>query len=295
MARIESDPHSTGDEMKIAHYAILKLQPYKNRSEHVNYGIVVFMPEGGIQVQIASPLGLRKVRALFPLADLHALRDQEDSLPEIVGNAPIKEAVEVLNAICVLRDQDLGTLGKFNYANSDDFRNHVNLALRSQVELPTSPRKARELRSRLFTDVRAKFKDLGILAKLKGELPDHQVVEYYSPDAGTDLQIEFALQNGMLRLAQTIDLRAGTVAARHSAFSKAYAIDFASKVLDKSALATYVIVAGTETEAARKIMGALGKTTDKVLSWEDKSDMESFFREWADASGHPLPELPTFN
>lgn len=275
-----------------ARYAILKLQPYPNRTEHVNYGVVAFLPEGGVQVQLASSFGLRKVKAFYPAVDLRALQEQEESLVDLVGDAPMEDALMLLNSICVLKDQQVAGLGKFNYSSEEDFQKHIQLALRSQVELNASPRRTKELKSRLFTDVRSKFKEIGILAKTKGELPDHQVVEHYSPDSENDVRIEFALQNGSLRLAQTIDLRAGTLASRNNAFSKAYAMDYAGKVLDESALATYVIVAGSDTDAAKKVMSALAKTTDNVLSWESKSDMEDFFVEWAIASGKPLPVLP---
>lgn len=278
-----------------AKYAVLKIQPYPNRTEHVNYGIVVFRPEGGVYLEIASAPALRKVKALYPLIYLRSLKDQEESIPDLVGAASAEESFELLTAISLIRDQDFNRLGRFQYVDEDGFQNQVELALQSQVELHNPKRTKRELKSRLITDVRSRFRNLGILADSKERVPDHQVVENYSPDEDVDVQVEFALQNGLLRLAQTVDLRAATAASKNAAYSKAYTMDVASRSLEASALQTYVIVAGTEADAARKVMHTLEKTANHVLAWEDRSDMESFFTEWAAASGKPLPSLPSVN
>lgn len=278
-----------------ASYAVLKIQPYPNRTEHVNYGIVVFRPEGGIHLEVASAPALRKVKALYPLIDLRSLKDQEESIPELVGRADAEESFELLTAISLIRDQEFNRLGRFQYSDEDGFQNQVALALQSQVELHNPKQKKRDLKSRLITDVRGRFRNLGILADSKERVPDHQVVENYSPDDDVDVQVEFALQNGLLRLAQTVDLRAATSASKNAAYSKAYSMDVASRSLEASALQTYVIVAGTEADATRKVMHTLEKTANHVLAWEDRSDMESFFTEWAAASGKPLPSLPSVN
>jgi hypothetical protein len=271
---------------QIAHYAVLKFQPYPNRTEHVNYGLVVFMPHGGAEVFI--PSRMRKVRAMFPLADIRSLQEQEETIPELLSDMPLEDAVSMLNAVSVLHDQEIAQLGKFEYTDRRDFIRNVQMALGSQVEASARPKKERESRNKLFTDVRSTFKQIGILAPPGEHIPDHQVVENYVPDPEADVKVEFALQNGQLRLAQTVDLRAETVGlsstTKAGAYSKAFAMDYASKVLLNSGLKTYVIVAGTETDAAQKIISALQRTTDEVLSWESPSDMQFFFDEWEIAS-----------
>lgn len=274
----------------IAHYAILQLRPYPNRSEHVNYGLVVFLPHGGVRVFIASRL--RKVRAMSPSVSLDSIREQEELLPDLIGNALPEEALSILNAINVLDNLSMDSLGRFAYIDQQEFSQQVERALASQVEPPVTRRRGAGSRPRLFFDVRSQFRELGILAGIGETVPDHQVVEHYAPDPAADIKIEFALQNGSLRLAQTIDLRNdSSVQSKSNAYSKAYAIDYASKVLNKSALETFAVVAGSDMEDAKRIMSALKKTTDHVLSWEDRRDMEAFFTSWARASGKPLPEV----
>lgn len=278
---------------RTAHYAVLKLQPYPNRTEHVNYGLIVFPPQGGAQVHLAGQL--RKVRSFFPELSLSSLREQEETVPELVGDAGLEDAVGILNSICLLNDQSIESLGRFQFSDEREFNEHIEKALASQVEVSRPARKYRESRARLFTDVKSRFRMLGILAADGVDLPDHQVIANYSPDPESDVKVEFALQNGLLRLAQTIDLRADSGAIspnlRATAYSKAYAMDVAKRSLESSALETYVIVAGTNGSDARRVMTTIGKTTDKVLAWESKQDMSDFFSEWANASGKPLPEM----
>ena len=252
------------------------------------------MPEGGVRVHIAS--GLKKIRAMYPLAEIESLRTQEHSIPELIGNASLSAALAILNVMRIVPDQKINALGCFQFSDEKEYQWHVNLALNSQVEPSSAKQQSREPKSRLFMDVRTRFKALGILAKSKGELPDHQVVEYYTPDPQADVKVEFALQNGILRLAQTIDLRADAAAIssihKQSAYSKAFAMEYAGKVLERSALESYVIVAGTHTDAAKKVMASIERSADHVLAWESAADMQSFFGDWAKASGKPLPLIP---
>lgn len=277
-----------------ARYSILKFQPYPNRSEHLNYGMVVFLPQGGVRVHIGS--GLKKIKSMYPLAEIESLRNQEESIVSIVGASPMDEAVSILHVMRVIDHKDTSKFGTFQYLDEVEYMSHIELALNSQVEPAAKRYVAREQKSRLFIDVRARFKALGIMAQSKDELPDHQVVEHYSPDPEADIKVEFALQNGILRIAQTIDLRGDEMAIssdhRKTAYSKAFALDYAEKVLVQSSLESYVIVAGTHTTAAKRVMNSLEKTVTHVLSWESNSDKEMFFSEWAKASGKPLPTLP---
>jgi hypothetical protein len=277
-----------------AKYAILKFKPYPNRTEHLNYGLVVFIPQGGVRVHIAS--GLKKIKSMYPLANIESLRLQDDSISQMVGNAKLTDALAILNAMRVITDHKESELGSFSFLDEQEYQDHINLALNSQVEPVSGEIQTREGKSRLFIDVKSRFKALGIMAASKDRDPDHQVVTHYSPDPDADVKVEFALQNGILRIAQTIDLRADaiaiTTAHKNVAYSKAYAIDYASKVLEASALESYVIVAGTHTDAAKKVMASIQRTADHVLSWESNADRESFFNEWVKAAGKSLPMLP---
>ena len=72
---------------KIAFTSVLSFQPYANRSEQLNYGVVIFMPEGGVKVRIGDDLS--KISAFYPKADIDILKNKENSIPELVKNADL--------------------------------------------------------------------------------------------------------------------------------------------------------------------------------------------------------------
>ncbi|WP_321895994.1 DUF3037 domain-containing protein [Paraburkholderia heleia] len=279
----------------IARYATLVFQPYPNRTEHLNYGIVTFLPDGDVRVHISS--SLRKLRAIWPEISMDFIRSQENEIPRLVRGKSVGEALATLNALRVLRGISEESLGAFSYQNEDQYLREVRYALRSLCETPNPKGRERDPKSRLFLDVKSKFKLLGIMATERNALPDHQVVENYVPDSEADVKVEFALQNGMLRVAQTLDLRADVREVvspinRNMAYSKTYALHYARHALAQSHLESYVIVAGAYSDPAQKVLSAIKHDVDHILEWESNSDMDAFFSEWANAAGKPLPMIP---
>lgn len=276
---------------QVARYATLRFQPYPNRSEHLNYGIVVFLPEGGVRVHLAS---LVKLRVIASPADLDRLRELPETVTEMVGNASLPQALAVLNAMRVLHGVTEHELGAFSFATPAEYNQNIRLAIQSQCDVASHSRRPREPKSRLFLDVKQQFRALGILGD-KGAMPDHQVIEHYTPDPDVDVKVEFALQNGVLRVAQTMDLRGADDAGIHAqsraaAFSKAYAIHVTKTSL--RGVRSYVIAAGAISEAAQKILSPIEKDAETILHWEDSRQMSDFFSEWASAAGTPLPSMP---
>jgi hypothetical protein len=287
----------------IARYTLLKYQPFPNRSEHLNYGLLVFPEAGGVRVHIAPVI--RKLKVFDPNLDLESIRAQETDLPKLIDaacgtGAALTACLSFLNAMRVLRNVQEESLGTFAYRDENDYLRQVQLSLTSLCEAPRGPGREKDPKSRLFMDVKSRFKALGILAREKGVLPDHQVVEQYIPDKDADLKVEFALQNGLLRMAQTVDLRADSrdlfISTQHrqAAYSKAFALHYAKTTLENSGLRSYVIVAGANTDPAKKVLNAIEGDVDHVLEWESKSDMDGFFAEWAEAAGRPMPSLPMY-
>lgn len=279
---------------QIAHYLTLKYRPVVNRSEHVNYGIVVFL---GTSTQVHLASSLRKIRAIDPGADLSDIRDRATQIPEMVANQSPAQAVTTLRAIRWLEDETERDFGAFAYHDQREFDAQVDLALRSLCNTVATQKATREPKSRLFIDVRQHFKMLGIMASTKngGELPDHQVLEHYAPDPDVEVTLEFALQNGALRAAQTIDLRPNaadvlSATSKNVALSKAFSLNYAKDALP--GLIPYLVVAGSESGPARKMLNTLTQTSDRIFIWESGEDRDAFFSDWAEAAGKPLPTVP---
>ena len=274
----------------VAYTAVLSYQPYVNRSEHLNYGVVVFMPEGGVQVFIASDL--RKIRAFNPSSNLAALQDKVKTIPGLVGNADVDTALATLNAFDELRGVERKNLGCFTYKDQTDFQKWVRILLNDTCTTPNRKATQREQKSRLYTDVTKDFKNMGILDVDKTGNPDHKVVTHYAPDPSVDVVVEFALQNGALHIAQTIDLRNPDAARRDRAFGKIYKISYIKEHLNSSALKSYVIVAGGTSPDAQKVIRTIRDDADEIIEWEDRGGMNSFYESWAEYAGKPLPKIP---
>jgi len=279
----------------LAFHCPLSYQPYPQRDERLNYGIVVFTPEGGVRVHIAA--SLRKIKAFHPGANLAALRDNELTIPKAVNGAKVETALGLLNAMRVLYDVQFSDLGQFVYTGEQDYMNCVRLLLNVECEPSTTAAMHREPKSRLFYDVRKSFKAIGILGGPHSELPSHRVIEGYAPDPDADVKLEFALKNDSLYLAQTIDLRGdakSSVSAMHknTAFSKAFALGYTKRALSNAKLTSYIIVAGGHTKESERVVSALDHEADHIYDWDSKADMDTFFGDWAKYAGKPLPSIP---
>lgn len=278
---------------KIAYTAVLSYQPYANRSEHLNYGVVIFLPEGGVQIHIAS--NLRKIKAFAPHANISFLQDKVRSIPDLIGKEGLDNALAILNATRELRDVKKENLGCFAYTNDAEFQKWVRILLNDTCSVSEQKSIRREQKSRLYTDVTRDFRNIGILDVNKTGNPDHQVVTHYSPDSNVDVVVEFALQNGSLHVAQTIDLRNPDSSQRDRAFGKIYKIGYIKDHLSNSALKSYVIVAGATSPNAQKVIRTIQNDADEIIEWEDRSGMNSFYESWAEYAGKPLPKIPVFN
>jgi len=285
----------------LARYAVLKYRPIPNRSEHVNYGIVTFSDRDGARVHLSSSLG--KIRALDPSADLSEIRQNPAKLIQMAaGTGKTLTGMEIYARLCalnVLEHLPERELGSFLYMDDKEYQGNVSLALRSLCNTQGSV-KSREPKSRLFLDVKKRFSALGIMATNidRDSLPDHQVMEFYTPDPDVEVKLEFALQNGALRAAQTVDLRPTasdtlSAASKNSAMSKAFSLSLAKQSLP--GLIPYLIVAGSQHESARRMLNTLEHTHEEILVWESSADMSKFFSEWADAAGKPMPAIPIAN
>jgi hypothetical protein len=283
----------------IARYATLQLRPYSNRSEHINYGVLVFEKSNGlvvIEAQVAPVAN--KVKAFAPhisFAELQSSAHELASHATSMRFESIDRALDWFHVMDMLRDNKADTMGIFKFRDSHEKQSRIDMAIMSLCNVAKPRKITRSPKSRLFYDLREQFKAVGILAPKGVDFPEHQVVEHYAPEPSTDVRVEFALQNGMLRIAQTVDLRSDDELSsqqRNAVLSKAFALTFASQVLHNSSLQTWLICAGAKGPTAERLNGALEKQANNVVHWEDKIEMEYFMTTWAHAAGKELPSLP---
>ena len=271
---------------QIAKYVTIADYPYPLRSEHVNIGIAVFLPNGNNRIHLGTDL--RKVRALYPRARLDVVRQWESELPAMISGLSLEEARQ--RFVVLGNDWRLGDqVGRFSFESDDDYLHRVRMALANLVD-PVAPR--RELRdptSRLFFDLKRTFEIKGWLGK---DIEAHQIVPRFP--VGPEVTAEFALKNGRLHVIESLDLRvSNTSAKRQEAQAKALAFDMARR-LDKNA-ASYAVMAGLSSPIANGTRELLSAYADRVYAWESPADMKDLLTTIGQATGKPEMPLPMPN
>ena len=267
----------------IAQYAILSDYPYQHRSEHVHIGIVVFCHDGETRVHLGA--NLRKMKALYPRADMDVIRSWEKELNSTLHKSSYQDTAAHLAMLG--NDWRLGeTVGKFLYDDENDYLVRVRSALRNLVD-PIEPRRpTRESTSRLFLDLKKTFSFHHWLGK---DINAHQIVPRFP--VGPEVNAEFALKNGRLHVIESLDLRVSNpYAKRTEAQAKALAFDMARR-LDKHA-ASYAVMAGLSSPIAEGTRELLSAYADRVYAWESPSDMSDLFESVAHAVGRPMLKMP---
>jgi len=286
-----------------ARYTTLKLSPYTNRSEHVNYGLLVFeMIKGQVFLEAHFAPVSRKISGFAPHISFADLRANAQALAQAVNNEGFETfdaALSWLNALNFLPERAMQSFGAIKFRDFSERQTRINWALMNLCGTPSAKGGPREPKSRLFRDVKAQFKAIGILAPIGADLPDHQVIANYAPEPDSDVKVEFALQNGHMRIAQTIDLRSTnseelTSHQRQSVLSKAFSLHYATQVIGErtNSLETWMICAGANDRKAERLINALDKQAQNLVHWESALEMNEFMESWSRAAGRELPRMP---
>ncbi|MGE4240564.1 hypothetical protein [Ramlibacter sp.] len=266
----------------VAQYGVLSHYPRPHLTEHVHIGLVCFLATGEVRVHFADDL--RKLRAIDTTVDMDAVRSWETGLPRLVANMSVAEAT------AFIRDFGQwgvsGELGRFAYADEDEYAQRVSHAMRNLVAAPSNSPRDRSEVSRLHVDLKIAFSAKGWLGR---DIRNHEIVERYP--LGPMTTAEFALENGRLHVIETLDLRRSNLSAKRSdARSKALTLDMARRKSGDSA--RYAVVAGRESPLLPEARDLLSDYCQSVLQWESVADMNALFEQLAEATGKPGLPLP---
>jgi hypothetical protein len=272
----------------IAEYGVMRHQPYANRTEHVNIGIVSFPAEGGVRLHLAD--NLRKLKAFDPSIDLNNVRSLEETLAPMFDDCSIEQVKVVLSNFGSLRLGD--QLGRFRYETEHEYLDQVSRALASLVSPHSLRREQREPKSRLFMDLRKAFQVQGWLAHAPNDISKHLIVPHYLIAPEEQVKADFAARNGKLHVTETLDLRAAVSSSKRTeAMSKALVFDLAAQI-EETAVMSYVIVAASDKDSAAPTMRLLHRYSEQVLYWDSHEDMGFYMKTISAALGRPQLELP---
>lgn len=272
----------------VAQFGVLRHQPYPNRSEHVNVGLAVFMPDGTLRLHFAA--NLRKLKALDPQADIDTLRGWERDLPAMMQGMNVNAMRSMLERFGTLRLSD--QIGAFTYRDEHDYARRVAQSLDSLVEPRAKPSVRREPQSRLFIDIKRGFEALGWVSPNPADIGKHKIIPRYPIAKDEGVTAEFALRNGKLHVIETLDFRVSTATAKNiEARSKALVFDLAHDI-EGAPVMSYVVVAGGQLPEARSAVKLMHRYAENVCHWEDKGDMNGLMNQLSAALGQAPISMP---
>lgn len=266
----------------IAKYGVLAHYPQRNRTEHVNIGIVTFLPQGQSRVHFAQDL--RKLRCVDPSVNIETVRSWESGLPKIMQGQSVEQAIALLRNFGQWRLSD--AMGQFLYRSEEEYLARVANALHSLVATPPKSDRDRGDVSRLHVDLKTVFRAKGWLGYNIG---NHEIVERYA--LGPMTTAEFALQNDSLHVIESLDLRTSNPSAkRNDARSKALTLDMARKAAKGAT--RYAVLAGIDSPLLKDAQNLLADYSEEIFTWESAQDMEDLMRRLGVITKKPGLEMP---
>ncbi|MCA3514716.1 MAG: DUF3037 domain-containing protein [Methylobacterium sp.] len=183
-------------------FAIVRLAPDDARDERLNIGAVI-LAEHGLDVRISRRL--EKVRALSAAVDTSVLRELIENLKHLderfrAAGIEVDARLKMISRIGPL---SLSSAGTFVAEDINAYEDRVASLLKAMVDPEPAPFRAREKRSKLFTQVKALFRQERVLANKGEALDSHRIVPSYQLAEG--LVADLVLRNGAMHVVETID------------------------------------------------------------------------------------------
>lgn len=201
-------------------YAVLMAIPDARRGERVNVGLVVFL-SNHIDVRFSD---LSKIRALAGGYWDDYAADVKRRLLERFASS--KEAEEVIGQSPALDPVfHASELGWLSINAPEEYEVRVKEILAALVNKPKSPTIRKS--TRINTEIARQLRQYKILARPDEEITSHKVVRDFLVSAEEELIADFALRNGAMHVAATLDFRKAHVRLDEAAL-KAVVLDKAN-------------------------------------------------------------------
>ena len=277
--------------MNTASYSLLTLRPDPERIDMLCVGAVVLDANGAWHV---SAPGQR--------AKLLAFSAEPDTLTRMAVNleAVLRDCTSLASARVKLANLRSALAlhefqGLFSYASEADFGTQVQAVLnesvvptvkaqQTNVDMPT-----KVIRPRTRARLRKQFESMGIMAKHSDEIADHKVVYNFPVSTKHGLNAEFALQNSVMHITETVDFDVNEESVR----AKTYEAQAKCLVLQASLDAfgsqtrRHIVVSGSGAAHAARTIDLLS-TVGELYATENAQDMSNYIAIIAKAAGNPV-------
>jgi hypothetical protein len=251
--------------------------PDARRGERVNIGVVVFRDDNlDVRFRQASS----KLKALTGAtweSRIHSIQGRIKQLFEkgLPADA-ILEKIQTLDQI--ISSVGLGTI---NTTGANDYERTVEEIV-SALVLPPKQKRI-EGHSRINTEIARVFRDAKVLAEPHASITERKIVRDLPIAPSEGLTADFALQNGTIHIASTLDLRKQNASLAEAALK--------SIVLDKSGevwkgnvrkIGVYAVLPDMRQQFAQHLE-LLSDYADETYNWVDPSEHRKFIRIMYDA------------
>jgi hypothetical protein len=259
-------------------YAVLTAIPNPRRGERVNVGIIVFRPEG---FDIRFKQAEYKLRALTGDNWKERIEGAGAKLKLLFD--PNEDAAKTLIRISRIDPlfQPSG-LGFLKPGTEDEYHDLVEQILRSLVTVEPKREKT-ESKTRINTEIVRVLRKADALAKNNETIEDHKIVRGFSIDPDENLVADFALKNGKLMIAATLDLRKQAADLRDAAL-KSITLDKATKKYKEGVRTVGVYAVDPDMkDNFRSHIAMLGDYAHELYDWTDLEGSKKFKKSIFDA------------
>lgn len=260
-------------------YAILTAIPNPRRGERVNVGVVIFRED---RIDVRYRQAAYKLRALTGESWESRLESAATCLSNLFQ--PGVRAENVLSDYRLLEPLiSLSGLGWLRTSDEVDYEAKVEEILKALVSLPRSERFER--RTRINTEIASVLRKARVLAAAGETIDDHKIVRDFSIDDREGLTADFALKNGKLHVASTLDLRKQTAGLGDAAL-KSIVLDKARKMYhnDVKTIGVYAVDVDM-ADNFRSHIDLLRDYAEEVYDWQDRESRIRFQHRLYDALG----------
>ena len=264
-------------------YSVVRIEPDVRRGERVNVGVVVFNGQD-LDIRI---IDTRKAAAISSSSQNWDAYVQvfASNLKELFSaGRSASDLVEMVEALG--RQVNLTKTGWFNAKDIEEYEWHVKRIVESLIARPKVARRARE--TSIASEIASVFKSAEILSAPHESLENGKVIRNFTVDEGAGLVADFALQNGFLHLATTVNLTSTNPHIGSSA-SKAITMDMARRANALAKAYCVYAVAPSRKAEVREHISLLGDYSDAIFNWHEPDENRKFKQVFYDAynSNHP--------
>ncbi len=254
-------------------YTILTAIPDPRRGERVNVGIVVFR-ENDLDVRFR--LASYKLKALTGVTWDSRIAALQSRIAETFDrSAPAEDVLRRIQMI----DPIIApvAMGIINAANLREYERSVEEILSSLVSLPKREKLQVDVQSRINTEIAKVFKKDKVLAKPEESISKNKIVRGLPVAPREGLVADFALKNGKIHIASTLDLRKHNATIAEAAL-KSIVLDKADEVFEKVLkIGVYAVERDMKSHFKQHIE-LLADYAQETFNWVDPVSRRKFLR-----------------